>query len=240
MTEIRNSPGDMAMMENFLRMSSAFSPWSREAMNRLLSFSKIGRHAPGFVFWSDLHEKAESFLVISGEVMAALISREGAKINLTILGPGVLVGIPQIFGGVSKVVLAFEAHSDVTAIHMPTSLIVDILDREPVLWKAMVIMVTHQSAAQVHTVISQIAGPLRQRVAAAIERLAALYGTRAGGGFSIRLQVSQAILATMLQANRQAVHRELKAMAASGVISLQYKAIEIPDLDALKRYVVEA
>ena len=240
MTEIKNSPGDIVIMENSLRMNSAFSPWSREAMNRLLSSSKIGRHTAGFVFSGDLREAAESFFVISGEVMVTLISREGAQFNVMIMGPGVLMGIAQIFNGTSQIVLAFRAHSDVMVIHMPTSLVVEILDREPVLWKAMVLMMTRQSAAQVHTVSSQIAGPLRQRVAAAIERLAALYGTRVRGGLSIRLQISQAILATMLQANRQAVHRELKAIAASGVISLQYKAIEIRDLDALKNKAIQA
>ena len=240
MTEIKNCPDEIVIMENSLRMNSAFSPWSREAMNRLLSSSKIGRHAAGFVFSTDLREVAESFFVISGEVMVTLISREGAQFNVMIIGPGVLMGIAQIFNGASQISLAFRAHSDVTVIHMPTSLVVEILDREPVLWKAMVLMMTRQSAAQVHTVSSQIAGPLRQRVVAAIERLAALYGTRARGGFSIRLQISQAILATMLQANRQAVHRELKAIAASGVISLQYKAIEIRDLDALRNKAIQA
>lgn len=240
MIDIKNSPEDIVMMENSLRMNSAFSPWSREKMNRLLSSSKIGRHAAGCVFSTDLREVAESFFVISGEVMVTLISREGAQFNVMIMGPGVLMGIAQIFSGASQIVLAFGAHSDVTAVHMPTSLIVETLDREPVLWKAMVLMMTRQSAAQVHTVSSQIAGPLRQRVPAAIERLAALYGTRARGEFSIRLQISQAILATMLQANRQAVHRELKAIAASGVIRLQYKAIEIRDLDALKNYAIKA
>ncbi|MCR6476282.1 Crp/Fnr family transcriptional regulator [Variovorax sp. ZS18.2.2] len=241
MTEkIKNTPGDLVLMENFLRMNRAFSPWSREAMNRLLAFSQIGRHAAGFVLSTDLCAAGESFLVISGEVMVSHISRDGEQFNMMMMGCGVFVGIAQIFGGTSHTVLALAAHSAVMAIHMPTSLIVELMDREPALWKEMVLMMTHQSAIQVSIVSTQIAGSLQQRAAATIERLAALYGTCARGESAIRLQVSQATLATMLQANRQAVHRVLKAIAASGAISLEYKTIAIRDLDALKRYAVEA
>jgi CRP/FNR family cyclic AMP-dependent transcriptional regulator len=238
--EIKNSVGDIALMENFLRMNPAFAPWSREAMNQLLASSKIGRHSPDFVFSTDLCAAGHSFLVISGEAMITHTSQAGEQFNMMMVGPGIFVGVAQIFGGKSHAMLSLVAHSDVMAIHIPTSLIVELLDRKSALWKDMVLMSVRQSAVQVNMVSTQIAGSLRQRAAATIERLAALYGTRAKGESSIRLQVSQATLAAMLQANRQAAHRVLKAIAASGAISLEYKTIAIRDLDALKSYAVEA
>lgn len=240
MTAIRNTSGDTVSMENFLRMNPAFSPWPCAAMARLLASSQIGRHAVGSVFLNELHNTAETFFIISGEAMLAFVSREEEQFDVMILGPGILVGIGRVFGGTAQAALAFRAHSDVVAIHMPTSLIVEILDQQPALWKDMLLMMTRQSATQVHTLGSQIAGSLRQRVAAAVERLAGLYGTKGAGESSICLRVSQATLAMMLQANRQAVHRELKAIAASGAIGLAYKAIVVRDAEVLKRYAVEA
>lgn len=240
MTAFRNTSGDTVSMESFLRMNPAFSPWSRDAMARLLASSRTGRHVVGSVFLNELRDTAETFLIVSGEAIASLVSRDEEQFDVMILGPGVLMGIAQIFSGTTQAALSFRAHSDVVAIHMPTPLIVETLDREPALWRDMLFMMTHQSAAQVRTVSGQIAGSLRQRVAATVDRLAALYGTSLAGESSIRLQVSQATLAMLLQANRQAVHRELKAIEASGAIELAYKAIVVRDVEVLKRHAAQA
>ncbi|MET3495364.1 Crp/Fnr family transcriptional regulator [Variovorax boronicumulans] len=240
MTAIRNTAADTVSMENALRMNPAFSQWPRDAMARLLASSRTGRHAAGTVFLNELREKTETFLVVSGEAMLTLVSRDGDQFDVMILGPGMLMGMAQMFSGPTRAALAYRAHSDVVAIHMPTRLIVEALDEQPVLWKDMMFMMTRQSAAQVRTVSSQIAGSLRQRVAATVDRLAALYGTSVAGESCVRLRVSQATLATLLQANRQAVHRELKAIAASGAIDLAYKAIVVKDFEMLRCHAVEA
>jgi|GEM_PF-3304976 len=240
MTAVPKTPGDIAIMKSFLLKNLAFSSWSHEAMSQLLSSSRMNCHAAGSFFSSELNGEAEIFLIISGEALFTLVYGENRKNVVMIVGSGALMGIAQIFDGAGHCHFAFRAHSSVTAIHMPTSVIVEILDREPALWKNMITMMARQHAAYVHTLSGQIAGSLRQRVATTVERLVTLYGARARGDSLIRLKMSQAELALMLQANRQAVHKELKAIAASGAIRLEYKAVAIQDIDLLRSYSIQA
>ncbi|MGJ7528319.1 Crp/Fnr family transcriptional regulator [Variovorax sp. GB1P17] len=230
----RNSAADLMLMERALRATQAFSPWPLAAMSHLLSSSYVGRHPRGHVLSSELNPVAETFLIISGEVMAARVWPAGERFVVMLLGQGVVMGLTQVFGKADRTAFDFSAHNEVVAVHMPTPLIVETLDKEPALWKEMALMMLGQHAAHVRTLRSQIEGSLRRRVASTIERLAALYGAPvAGGGAVVRLQISQASLATLLQANRQAVNRELKALAASGSIGLEYNAMTVRDPEAL-------
>lgn len=234
MTGFRNSLADLAFMEKALRPTQAFSPWSFTAMSRLLSSSYIGRHPRGHILSSELSAAPETFLIVSGEVMAARVSPEGERFFIMLLGPGVVMGVAQVFGNTDHTAFDFSAHNEVVAVHMPTLLIIETLDKEPALWKEMALMMVSQHAAHVRTLRSQIEGSLRRRVASTIERLAALYGAPIEDRAVVRLQVSQAILATLLQANRQAVNKELKALAASGAIGLEYNAMTVLDPEALR------
>jgi hypothetical protein len=88
-------------------------------------------------------------------------------------------------------------------------------------------------------VYGQVTGSLRQRVATTMLRLAVLHGMHAGGDV-VRLQLSQASLAAMLQANRQAVHKELKVLAAAGAIGLEYNAMTVLDQGALRLFAISS
>ncbi|MFH0130062.1 Crp/Fnr family transcriptional regulator [Variovorax sp. VaC1] len=234
MSQLRASIADAMLMSAELRTVPAFSSWSRVAMEKLLSHSRVGRHLRGDVFSSELRTPAETFLIVYGEAMAARVSPQGERSVVMLLGPGVVMGMTQVFGNAERAAYDFSAHSDVVAIHMPTPLILSILDADPMLWKGMLFMLVQQHAAHVETLRSQIEGALQRRVAATIERLAALYGSRTAQG-GVRLQLSQSSLATMLQANRQAINKELKALADTGAIGLEYSALTVLDPDALRR-----
>ncbi|MDQ0017353.1 CRP-like cAMP-binding protein [Variovorax boronicumulans] len=240
MSGARQSIAELVFMEVALREKSAFSSWPPAAMNKLLSHSYVGRHPRGHVFSSELQGPGETFLLISGEVMAACVFRQRERFVLMLLGPGVMMGITQAFGSAERAAYDFSAHREVVAIHMPTLLLLEILDADPFLWKEMMLMIVRQQAGHVGMLRSQIEGALRRRVASTIERLAALYGNRIAEGGGVRLQLSQSNLAEILQANRQAIHKELKALANAGVIGLEYNALTVLDQDALKRMVDRA
>lgn len=234
MAAARNSPGDMALMEGRLRMNPAFASWPREAMNRLLLSSYVSRHTAGSVLPGEVGKATETLVIVVGHAMVIHSVPGSERFIARLSDPGELIGVALTAGSTSRVARALSAYTDVTAIHMPSALILETLDQEPALWKDMVSALVRQHAAHLHALGCQTVGSLRRCAVATIERLAALYGTRSGNGSSVRLQVSQTDLAMMLQANRQTVNRELKAIAATGAIRLEYGAIEVLDLDALR------
>lgn len=204
-------------------------------MNKLLSHSCTGRHPPGHVFSTELRGPPETFLIVSGEAMLARVSPQDERFVVMLLGPGSIVGMNQVFLRPERAAYDFTAHSEVVAIHMPTLLLFELLDAEPILWKAMTQAIMQQNVDNGETLRNQIKGCLRQRVAATIERLAALYGSRIARDGGVRLQLSQSNLATMQGANRQAINKELKALSDAGAVCLEYNALTVLDPDALRR-----
>ncbi|MDP9994781.1 CRP-like cAMP-binding protein [Variovorax boronicumulans] len=237
MNKGRHAITDLKFMDAALRKRSAFSSWSSAAMNKLLARSYVGRHSRGHVFSSELHGPTETFLLVSGEALAACVFPQRERFAVMLLGPGVMMGITQVLGSANRAAYDFSAHREVMAIHMPTLLLLEILDAEPLLWKDMLLMVVRQHVSHVGMLRSQIEGALRRRVVSTIDRLAGLYGDRVAEGGGVRLQLSQSNLAEILQANRQAIHKELKALANAGAIALEYNALTVLNQDALKRMV---
>ncbi|MGJ7528317.1 Crp/Fnr family transcriptional regulator [Variovorax sp. GB1P17] len=234
----QNSLEDVAFMERALRTRQAFAPWSFTTMTRLLRSSRVGRHPRGSVVWTDLGGVSEYILFVSGHTSVGRVSPEGDRFSLLLWGPGDFTYIKPVR---EEALPAFRhghydyvATTDVVAIHMPMALLLEILDSEPMLWKEALLMSERQHVSYTHTVQGQVAGSLQQRVAFTVQRLAALHGTRAKGDGVVRLQVSQASLAMMLQANRQAVNKELKALAAAGAIGLEYNAMTVLNPEALR------
>jgi CRP-like cAMP-binding protein len=230
-----NSPGNMAFMSRVLRAKQVFSPWSAPAMERLLMSSRVGRHPRGCVVGVE-----EYVLIVSGIMSVGRVSPEGKRFGLILFGPGDLSYFKPVREGAMPVfhgIYNYIAMTDVVAIHMPMRLILETLDSEPLLWKEALQMSARQQASYIRTVYGQVTGSLRQRVASTVLRLAALHGMRAGGGEdAVHLPVSQANLAAMLQANRQAVHKELQTLAAAGAIGLAYNAVTVLDQGALRLF----
>jgi len=234
MTRRPNSFGDLVLMEASLRRLDAFSSWSTEAMAGLLADSYVSRHAPGEIFVNELNEVPEAFVIISGQATGAYTAGRHEQFAVIPLGPGVLMGLTQTFGNRERASYAFTAQTPVVAIHIPTLLLIALLDAEPSRCKNMTLMLLTQHAAQAQTVRSQAMGSLRQRLASTVVRLTLLFGKATESTGPTRLQLSQKELAAILQANRQAVHRELKQFAADGAISLEYKGLSVLDPQALK------
>lgn len=180
-------------------------------------------------------------VVVSGHVVVGYISpASGGSSAFALVGPGQVLGFVRSLDDLNGVMFDFVAHDKVTAVHMPVLLAIEILDREPMLWKSMMPMLLRQHREAMDAMLDHLAGPLQQRLAATIKRLAKLYGTKFGGTTRLQLRLTQEDLGAILQATRQSVNRELKLMAASGVISVEYNAVTVLDATALGKIARES
>lgn len=234
MSRAKNSVEDIILVETTLHKLKAFELWPRAAMARLLSASYVGHHAPAEVVSNELSGVSETFIIVSGQVIGARASEKDGLFPVILLGPGVLMGITQPFGKRERTAYTFTAQTQVVAIHIPNSLLIELLDANPARWKEMLVMMVGQHAAHAQTLKRQAAGLLQQRLAATLDRLAHLYGTKGEADSAIRLQVSQAELAAILQVTRQALSRELTKLVKTGAISLGYKTLTVLKSQALQ------
>jgi len=233
MNPVQNYSNGVELMEERVRINPAFASWTRESINVILSSAQIKRKAAGL----NLFEKEdEVIIIVAGQLMVYHLTPKSEELIPMLLGPGELIGISRIITGESGAANIFKAHTDVVTIHIPALLIAETLDQKPILWKDMLSVLLRQNAAYLHALSCQAIGSLRQRVAATLERLSALYGICNEKNSSVRLRVSQLDLAAMLQANRSSVNRELKVIAMSGAILLRHMEIEISDFDVLKSF----
>jgi CRP-like cAMP-binding protein len=239
MTQAASLAKDAALMEQALRMIPGFVPWSAEAMNRLLSRSHVGRYSRGEVLVSP-SDPAQILAILSGHVVAGYTPPGGTRSAFALAGPGGVVGFVRLSDDANSAAYDFTAHDKVVAVHMPRSLALEILDGEPVLWKSMMKMLLRQNRETMDAMVAHLVGSLQQRLAVTIERLSKLYGQKVSGTSRRQLRLTQEDLAAILQAARQSVNRELKSLAASGVISLEYNAITVLDPSALRGIAHEA
>jgi CRP-like cAMP-binding protein len=230
MKQPEKTSDDAALMEVSLRLTQGFAAWPPAAMAQLLSSSELGRHARGDLVASEAGA-TETFAIVTGHVLGGL-PRGGTR-TVVFFGPGMVVGLARVFDAEFPVELYhYHAHDDVVAVHMPTLLVLEILDREPRLWKDIAHMTLKQHGLVRDAFLSHAIGVFRRRLAATIDRLAALYGTDAQG--TLRLRVRQEDLAAMLQVSRQSVNKEIGTMADAGVIRSEYNTLTILDHEALR------
>lgn len=238
---IRATLKDAVLVEGTLRLTQGFARWPASAMGKLLVSARLGRYARGEMV-SIEQGMPETFVIVSGHLLVGHIPPGGRRTPVALLGPGYVAGFTRTIdpeGGEeeeeSRIIYDFCALNDVTVVRMPTLLVQKILDDEPVLWMGMAKMLMKQHRVVLDSLLSQGVGSFQQRLVATIERLAVLYGGNAGKGINLRLRLTQKDLAALLQVTRQTVNQALGALEAHGAISLNYNAITVLDLDALRR-----
>lgn len=84
------------------------------------------------------------------------------------------------------------------------------------------------------TVLDQLTGNTRQRLAAAIGGLARIYGVE-DGTRRLRLRLSQEDLAAMLQVTRRSINKEMRTLEDMALVRAEYNGVMVLDLPALRK-----
>jgi CRP-like cAMP-binding protein len=224
---------DLSLIEHSLRWTEGFSDWAPHALRQLAAGSRLERHPRRTLVASDAVPPRQTLAVVTGQMMVRSLAGEGSRYAVGLVGAGTVIGTGRLEVGGSGA-LEFHAHSDVTAIHIPTPLLSSLLDSEPQRWRPMLLMLLRQQRDLRSSLMDRAIGGTRQRIAATVERLADTYGLSDGADRSLRLRLSQEDLADLLQVSRQTVNRELRALASDGVLAADYNALKILDRPALR------
>lgn len=230
----KKAPADAALLKQGLAVTEGFAAWSPWTMDRLLSSARLQRYQRGNLVHSEGIGDPEILVVVSGYLMACRTDLPGSQAYIGIVGPGLVVGVPRGLSPDDEARYDYRAHSSAVVVHLSTRAVFDILDSEPLLWRSMARMLLRQQRQALVTLLNHLTGSLRQRLAATLERFAQIYGVD-DSIRKLRLRLSQEDLAAMLQVSRQSINREMNAFEKLGLISVEYGAVILYDLPALRQ-----
>lgn len=221
------------LLQQGLGATEAFASWPADAIQKLLPAARLVRYQRGALVQRKGIGESEVLVVLSGHLMMSRPVADGSNAAMALVGPGALVGVPQGRESLDEMACDYLAHDPAVVVHLLTRAVLEILDAKPSLWRSMALMLLKQQRQLLVTLMHHLSGPLRQRLAATLGRLAQLHGVR-DDAHSLRLCLSQEDLAAMLQTTRQSINRELRAFEALGLVSAKYGAVVVYDLASLR------
>lgn len=229
-----SKPGDPALIRQGFALSEVFSSWPRELLERLLPASRLRRHVRADLVHSEAGSEPEILIVVAGHLMVERVKPCGSHAPIAILGPGFVAGISRGLNPNDEPLHSYRAHGDAVVIHLPAPVVFRTLGSEVLLWKNMARALSRQHRQIFTTVLDQLTGNTRQRLAAAIGGLARIYGVE-DGTRRLRLRLSQDDLAAMLQVTRRSINKEMRALEDMALVRAEYNGVMVLDLPALRK-----
>lgn len=235
---INNSLHDVALMGRALRLTEGFAQWPPPAIARLLSSSHLAHYSKGD-FISSERTRPETLAIVAGHVVMRRSADGSSRSMVGLVGPGRVVGLTRALVNDDDA-YDFVAFDDTTVVHLPSTLLLEIANQEPMLWKDIALVLLKNERQTISTLIKRMSGSLQRRLAATLESLADLYGVAQNGGLRIRLRLTQDDLASFLQVARQTINKDLKALAERGLISADHSTITVLDMAGLRNLANQA
>jgi CRP/FNR family cyclic AMP-dependent transcriptional regulator len=227
-------PEDAALIRQGFALSELFSSWPNELLERVLPASRLRRYVRADLVHSEAVSEPEILVVVAGHIMVERISPEGSHAPITILGPGFVVGVSRGLNPNDEPLHSYRAHGDSVVIHLPAPVVFRMLGSEVLLWKSMARALSRQHRQIVATVLDQLTGSTRRRLAAAIGGLVRIYGVE-DVSRRLRLRLSQDDLAAMLQVTRRSINKEMRTLEDMALIRSEYNGVIVLDLPALRK-----
>jgi len=162
---------------------------------------------------------------LSGKLAAVLQGADGHDTLLRWLEAGELVGLADVLAGLPSPA-QLVAHGASQTLHLDRARFIALLREQPDGAIAVAELLSRRLCELFRFIEQSSARPLADRVAFALQRLAATHGERDANGRTV-LKVTQGELAMAAGASRQRVHAELKRLAAAGRLSLGYGRVTL-------------
>lgn len=218
----------LAGISLFRRLSSA----ERESLAQQCAWR---HHAAGEQIVSPLDEGRDLYCIVEGAVRATLFSVDGKEVSFRDIPAGGVFGEYAAIDGGPRSAMVVALENSLTASLHPT-LFDSVLRRHPDIARELMVQLIGQLRAMTERVFEFSVLTVRNRIHAEILRLA-----RAG-----RVEDNAAVIdpfpthseiASRISTHREAVARELNALARDGLLERHGHSLTVRDLDRLARMV---
>ncbi|KAB2873493.1 MAG: Crp/Fnr family transcriptional regulator [Bauldia sp.] len=203
-----------------------FSGLDPDDMRRLAGIARETTLAPNQTLFEQGDESDGLYLIVSGIVRIFLQADDTREATINLLEDGEIIGEMALLDGLPRSAGA-AALTDVKLIFIPREPFLELLDSSPKLARQIILMLCERLRAANAQVDQALFHDLKHRLVVLLRQLAIMHGHIEQDVAVVDLELTQGTLAQMLGASREAVNKQLRALAKDGKIVMESAQIKI-------------
>ncbi|MEJ0013350.1 MAG: Crp/Fnr family transcriptional regulator [Bauldia sp.] len=213
-------------LASWLGKSVVFNGLDEAELRRLAGITREVTLAPDDVLFEQGEESDGLYIVISGIIRIYLTAGDGREATISLLEDGEMIGEIALLDGLPRSAGA-AALTPTKLIFIPHRPFCDLLDSSPQLSRQVMLMLCERLRAANRQVDQAIFHDLRYRLLVLLRQIAVIHGRIEKDVAVVDLDVTQGMLAQMLGASREAVNKQLRALAKEGGIVMDGHQIRV-------------
>ena len=210
----------------WLGRSVVFSGLDPSELRRLAGIVREMTLPPGGTLFSQGEESDGLYIVISGIVRIYLTAEDGREATISLLEDGEMIGEISLIDGLPRSAGA-AALTETKLVFIPHRPFCDLLDSSTKLARQVLLMLCERLRAANGQVDQAIFHDLRYRLVVLLRQIAVIHGRVEKDVAIVDLDVTQGMLAQMLGASREAVNKQLRALAKEGRVAMDGHQIQV-------------
>lgn len=203
-----------------------FGGLDEDELRRLAGIARETNLSAGTALFEQGDESDGLYVVASGIVRIYLTAEDGREATINLLEEGEVIGEIAILDGLPRSAGA-AALTDAKLIFVPTVPFCDLIDNSTKLSRQIILMLCDRLRAANGQVDQAIFHDLRHRLVMLLRQIAIIHGRVEKDVAMVDLDLTQGALAQMLGASREAVNKQLRALAKEGRIAVDGHQIQV-------------
>jgi CRP-like cAMP-binding protein len=213
-------------LTKWLGRTVLFGGLDESELRRLAGIAREVTLPAGSVLFEQGDDSDGLYIVSSGIVRIYLTADDGREATINLLEEGEVIGEIAILDGLPRSA-GTAALTDARLIFIPTAPFCELIDSSPKLSRQMILMLCDRLRAANGQVDQAIFHDLRHRLVVLLRQIAIIHGRVEKDVAMVDLDLTQGALAQMLGASREAVNKQLRALAKEGKIAVDGGQIRI-------------
>lgn len=195
-------------------------------LRRLAGIARETTLRVGDALFDQGDESDALYIVVSGIVRIYLTADDSREATINLLEEGEVIGEMALLDGLPRSAGA-AALTEARLIFIPRDPFMELLDSTPRLARQIILMLCERLRAANTQVDQAIFHDLRYRLLGLLKQLAMIHGRIESDVAIVDMELTQGTLAQMLGSSREAVNKQLRALAKEGKIKVNGPHIEI-------------
>jgi CRP-like cAMP-binding protein len=210
----------------WLGKTVVFSGLDEDELRRLAGIARETVLAPDTVLFEQGEESDGLYIVLNGIVRIYLTADDGREATISLLEDGEMIGEISLLDGLPRSAGA-AALTEIRVVFIPHRSFCDVLDASPKITRQVLLMLCERLRAANDQVDQAIFHDLRYRLLVLLRQIAVIHGRVEKDMSVVDLDLTQGMLAQMLGASREAVNKQLRALAKEGRVVMDGHQIRV-------------
>ncbi len=203
-----------------------FNGLDESELKRLAAIGRLTTLAPGAVLFDQGDESDGLYVIVSGIVRIYLTSENGREATINLAEEGEVIGEMALLDGLPRSAGA-AALTEARLLYIGREPFLALLESSGKLARQVILTLCERLRATNAQFDQAIFHDLRHRLLMLLRQIAVIHGRVESDMAVVELDLTQGTLAQMLGASREAVNKQLRALAKEGCIGVDGHKIRI-------------